>query len=639
LCKVWLPMVNIYFLGDDPATAFAAKEFARYAHKVAKVELGVKRAQLFDDNLPGVWLGVCSEFDMPAAHRPWSRLSESRWDDGYAVKQEGDNLLIAGCNGRSVLFGVYAYFEMLGARWVRPGPRGELLPKLDGLPSEPLELTGAASYRHRGVCIEGAPSLEHALAMVDWMAKRRMNSFFLQFRNSGTFWQRWYTHPDNPYFGQAEALSDADVEAFDEKVIAEVKRRGLLLHRVGHGWTAAALGLPHDGWGTTDQDVAPDKRRWLAKVDGRRQLFHRTPINTELCYSHKPAFEAFVREVMTYAEAHPEADVLHVWLSDAMNNKCECPHCAPLSPADWYARLVNTLSERLYELDPQRRFVFLSYFESWWAPEQVDIAAERGNAILMFAPISRCYRHRLADERCADGSKLERPPLNATEMPRGNRTFVRLLEKWKRAYTGDSFLFDYHLWSGLHVQATDLALARIVHDDVRVLKKLGLNGIVSCQALRSFWPTGLAMAALAETAWNRKLRWRDVKQAHLRAAYGEHAAWVNDYLAGLESLLLGAARHGFERMESRTPKRLREIEAYLIDNHVEIIARADRTSEPVHRESLQILVHHNQFLLMRCQILLGKLAPADLKTWLQKSERTMHPHVDIPTLSSMQIHP
>ncbi len=246
----------------------------------------------------------------------------------------------------------------------------------------------------------------------------------------------------------------------------------------------------------------PDKQRWLAELGGKRELFHKTPINTELCYSHPPAFDALIGELAAYAQAHPEVDVLHFWLSDATNNKCECPDCAALSPADWYARLVNTLSERLHQIDPQRRFVFLSYFESWWPPEKHVVESSRGNAIFMFAPIARCFRHALADETCASDSPLQRPALNHVVMPRDNRTYTRFLDNWWKVFTGDSFLFDYHLMWAVHEQVMDTALGQVMHEDMRDLKKLGLNGMVSCQVMRSFWPTGLAMAAMAETLWN-----------------------------------------------------------------------------------------------------------------------------------------
>jgi len=624
-------MNQIYILAptDEPVLAYAAREFARYARKIASARLRVKLLDQYQPGLPGIWLGVGAAFNGAAD----ASIAPCNWDDGYQIKQIGDQLLIAGANGRSALFGVYAYFERLGARWVRPGPRGEWLPKLERLPVEPFEVVERPSYRHRGICIEGAPSIEHALGIVDWMAKRRMNTFFLQFQHAGTFWDRWYARSYNPYFGRPKRLTDEECYALDDQLIAAARQRGLIVHRVGHGWTAAAVGLRPFGWQTTEEQVAPDKQRWLAELGGRRELFHKTPINTELCYSHPPAYDALIGELAAYAQAHPEVDVLHFWLSDATNNKCECPDCAALSPADWYARLVNTLSERLHQIDPQRRFVFLSYFESWWPPEKQVIESNRGNAIFMFAPIARCFRHALADESCASDFPPQRPALNHVVMPRDNRTYTRFLHDWWKVFTGDSFLFDYHLIWAVHEQVMDTALGRVMHEDMRDLRQLGLNGMVSCQVLRSFWPTGLAMAAMAETLWNADAAWPDMQRRYFAAAYGDDAEVVEQCLAGLDALLSGAPPH--ERgpvLKADQPERVRAVAEYVRRGRPALALLMKSASAPAHRESLSLLLHHNRFLELLCGVLLGEVNAEDARAWLLRSERRVHASLDVPFL-------
>jgi len=117
--------------------------------------------------------------------------------DEIAVETDSKGGMLAGSNPRSVLFAVYAYLRELGFAWVRPDADGEVVPELSNvLPS--VSLRQRASYRHRGVCIEGAISGENARAMVDWMPKVGMNAYFIQFRNAFTFFDRWYTHQGNP---------------------------------------------------------------------------------------------------------------------------------------------------------------------------------------------------------------------------------------------------------------------------------------------------------------------------------------------------------------------------------------------------------------------------------------------------------
>jgi hypothetical protein len=628
-------MDRIYQLGNSAALTNAAREFAKYAQLITDTTLPIKRSTKYAATVPGIYIGVSTSF----GEGDWPNLKLSEWDDAYAIKQTDTQLHIAGTNERSVLFGVYAYFEHLGARWVRPGQRGEFLPHLSALPTDQMEILDHASYRHRGVCIEGSPSVEHVLDMLDWMAKKRMNSFFLQFHHSGTFWQRWYSHSGNPYMGKPIKKYERDYYAYDARVIAALKKRGMLLHQVGHGWTAETVDMPCNSWETTEETVTHQKQRWIAELNGKRDLYKKVPINTELCYSYKPALDALIRTITNYARQHPGVDVLHFWLSDAMNNKCECVACRSLSPADWYARLVNAVSEKMHKQNPQQRMVFLSYFESWWAPTKTKIESNRGNVILMFAPISRCFRHTLYDPACSEGKPPARPKLNKAQMPRSNGALLSLWSKWQPVFSGDTFLFDYYLWSGIHRQACDVKLAQIIHKDMRHLADLNLNGHISCQVIRSFWPSGLPMTAMAETLWNRKTRWSQLKRDYFSAAYGKDADWVNEYLNKLERLLLGKPDHvGGERFEAKQPKQLRLIESYLQDYHIELLMRAEAASLPIHQESLQLLTHHNQFLLLKCQSVMGKLDAENVKDWLLKSERQIHPFLDVPALISMQLH-
>jgi hypothetical protein len=619
-------MNQIHTLTDDPVVAYAAAELSRCLRKMTGIYSRVRLAPAHRPGAPGFWLGTCEAI-------PGCGLAPSRWDDAYALKGGDGHWTIAGSNPRSVLFGVYAWLERHGARWVRPGKRGEILPRLEQLPAGPLDVVERASYRHRGICIEGATSIRHVLDLVDWMAKRRMNTFYLQFRHAGTFWDRWYGREYNPYFGTPRHLTDEECFALDDQVIAAAHRRGMVMHRVGHGWTAAAVGLRPFGWHKTDAPVAPDKQRWLAELNGQRGLHQGIPINTELCYSHGPAFEALIEELAGYARAHPEIEVLHFWLSDAPNNKCECPDCAPLTPPDWYARLVNALSERLHQVDPERRFVFLSYFESWWPPEREMLTSERGNAVFMFAPITRCFRHALTDPECATDFPLDRPALNRVGMPRGNQAFLHFLSQWRQAFAGDSFVYDYHLIWAVFEQLTDTAIGRVLHQDMRDLGGLGLNGMVSCQVMRCFWPTGLAMAALADTLWDAGADWGALRDRHFAAAYGHGAALVTAYLDGLDALLFSGPPH--ERGPILSAERLDQARAVRdhVHRHHSKLARLSRNApDEVQRQSFKLLLHHNRLVDEYCGALLGEIDPQALRTWLLRSERRIHPYLDVSFL-------
>jgi len=588
----------------DRVLAYAGRELARYVRKLTGERWSVRGVDEMEAAADTVWLGLCDRLPTP----PNGTLSPALWDDGYAIWTSDGGLFIAGRNARSVLFGVYAFLERQGIRFVRPGRDGELISQAEAIVLPDAPIIEEPRYRHRGVCIEGATSLEHALGMVDWCAKKRMNTVFLQFLSSRYFYNNWYERTYNPRHAD-HSLTDEEASALDDQVIAAIKQRGLVFHRVGHGWTGATVGMPRSGWVKADSPVEPEYVRWLAQVNGERKLYQDIPINTELCYSFQPAFNAFVETVVRYCEAHPELDVVHVWLSDATNNKFECDACRKLSISDWYVRIIHALSEALHRRVPGMRFVFLCYIELLWPPEQVKIDERYGNAILMFAPIARCYGHSLTDPACDDGQVWPRPPLNQFAVSRENAFYVKTLADWRKAFQGDSFDFDYHLMWANWRQLTDTGVARIYHEDLQHLKPIGLNGLISCQSFRAFYPSGLAMTVLAESLWNPDVPWAEIRRRYLEAAFGEDAVFADDYLARVEEFLdTGDAHRRMPPLSNADARKLEAFAAFLDRALAELSAREESASDQVRGRSLALLSHHARLLQFIVQAYQARLA-------------------------------
>jgi hypothetical protein len=577
---------------EDAVLAYAARELARYGRALTGATWDVQQVEQAGQQAGTIWLGICDQ--MPAV--PGNPLTPDPWDDGLALWADKGAGFIAGRNARSVLFGVYAFLERAGVRFLRPGPDGEIIPHIDDIPIPAAPLVEMPRYRHRGVCIEGAPSVEHALGMIDWCAKKRMNTLFLQFLSSRYFYNLWYERTYNPPYAD-HTITEPEALAMDDRVIAEAKQRGMVVHRVGHGWTSAAFGLPRSGWVQAEEAVPPEYVRWLAEVGGERKLYRNIPINTELCYSYQPAFDAFVETIVRYCEAHPELDVVHVWLSDATNNKCECAECRKLSISDWYVRIINALSESLHRRVPQMRFVFLCYIELLWPPEQLQIDEQYGNAILMFAPIARCYGHALDDPACDDGHAWPRPPLNQYAVSRHNAFYTEVLAGWREAFRGDSFDFDYHAMWAIWSQLTDTQVARVYHQDLQQLKRLGLDGIVSCQSFRAFYPSGLAMTAMAESLWDPSVPWAEMRRRYLEAAYGKHSSLADHYLETVEGYLdTGDPHWRTLPLSNASAEKLATFAAFLDTSLTELATRQGLDSDAARTRSLDLLAHHAQFL-------------------------------------------
>jgi len=613
--------------------SYAGRELARYLRKLTGQTCDTRRAGQVGSADATAWLGVCDQMpDIPGA-----RMDPAPWDDGFGIWLSEEGLMITGRNARSVLFGVYAFLEQQGVRFLRPGPDGEIIPRASELilPEQPV--VQQPYYRHRGVCIEGAPSVDHALGMVDWCAKKRMNTIFLQFLSSRYFYNNWYERKYNPRCAGRQ-ITEQEALALDDRVIAAMKRRGMVFHRVGHGWTSAAFEMPRSGWVEADEPVKPEYVRWLAEVNGERKLFGNIPINTELCYSYRPAFDRFVENIVNYCESHPELDVVHVWLSDAANNKCECAECRKLSISDWYAKIINALSQALHDRVPGTRFVFLCYIELLWPPEQVAIDERYGNAIMMFAPITRCYGHSLGDPSCDDGKDWPRPPLNRYVPPRCNAFFVKELKAWREIFKGDSFDFDYHLMWDVWRQLTDTAIAKTYYADLQQLKDLGLDGIVSCQSFRAFYPSGLAMTTLAEALWNPHTPWQDLRRGYLEDAYGPYAAFADSYLDQVEHYLdTGDPHRRLPPFSNADIDKLAAAARFLETTQAQLEDLRQGSPPGVHRRSLDLLRHHArllQFIVTSYQARLGgdtTAAQRELDNavdFLQRTERRFSPWID-----------
>ena len=248
--------------------AYAAGELARYLRQMTGTAPHVLGVRERTDRANAAWLGICDQVSLPNGTPSQAALTPAPWDDGYALWADEEGLTIAGRNARSVLFGVYAFLERQGVRFLRPGGyEGEVIPWGEPLWLPEEVVVEQPRYRHRGVCIEGAPSIAHVLDMVDWCAKKRLNTVFLQFLSSRYFYNLWYERPYNPDHSD-RGVGEEEALALDDQVIASMKERGLVLHRVGHGWTSAAFGMPRSGWVTADEEVPPQVLAYELTTNG-----------------------------------------------------------------------------------------------------------------------------------------------------------------------------------------------------------------------------------------------------------------------------------------------------------------------------------------------------------------------------------
>jgi len=583
---------QIYVVGENPVVGFAAEELSRYLGKMTGLKHHVKNIDVYRGE-EGICLGLPGDLMLAGVNLDAGEYEER---DTIILKTVGRCLFISGSNPRSVLFASYYYLKQHGAEWLWPGEDGEFLPSINKARTDGFDVKETASYVHRGVCIEGAVTPEMAIDFVDWMAKQRLNEFFLQFKTSRYFYNRYYARKYNPMAEPSPEISVEESLKQDARIIMELKKRGMIVERVGHGWTCESIGIQGLGWDPEKGAVKDEQRQLLALVNGKRELFGGIAVNTELCYSNPKAFQMIVDHFVQYALEHPEVDILHFWLSDGMNNHCECPECRKMSPSDWYSKLVNAVSHRLGELNRKTRIVFLCYANTLWAPTEEFVDNKYGNTIFMFAPISRCYLHPLYDEKCSESAPLTAPSRNRTAPPRTNREFIQLLRAWQKTLKSDSFLFDYHLWFAFGFDFLKGDIGKILWRDLHDLDEIGLNGLLSCQTLRAFYPTGISMKILAETLWNKNASLEEIRKRYLQAAFGSSAEFVSEYLEKVYSFIDASSYEHREFLpKPENPAKLLE---FVKESRKQIEKIAQNSEEPVQKRSAIILLHHNTFITL-----------------------------------------
>ncbi len=393
-------------------------------------------------------LGIGKKFD----------ILDYKQDDAIEINIKNGYGYIAGSNNRSVLIGVYKFLEKLGCKFLRPGKDGE---KIIHKNFEQLNVFAneKASLRHRGVVIEGANTYENVLDLIEWLPKLGYNSYFMQFKYGYTFFKQWFAHINNPYKPKEFFDNEMAIE-FTENLAKEIKKRDLIYHVVGHGWTCETVGIVGKGWDSEIDGLQKDKKDFLALINGERKFFGNVPLNTNLCNSSEKVQNAFAKTIVNYAKENKYGDIIHIWLADAFNNHCECEKCKKLSPTDWYVECLNVIDKSLAKEGFENKIAFLLYFELLWPPIKARLK-NPDRFLLMFAPITRTFTKSYEQCKKIKGN-INEFNLNKISLPSEVEDYIAYLKEWQKIFKGDSFDFDYHLGKAHYGDAGYYEISEII---------------------------------------------------------------------------------------------------------------------------------------------------------------------------------
>lgn len=568
----------------NPTVDFAAEELKKYLRMMMPDEGDIKITYDMQAE-DGFRLGLMQDLGLDV-----SDVKDTALDDILYIDTDAEGGIIAGDNPRSVLLAVYEFFRQNGCRWLFPGKSGEHIPQKKIVP---VKLRHVPSMRYRGPCIEGAESREIILDTIDFLPKVGMNLFMMQFLNPKHFYNAYYSRWHN-VVRPIEHIDSEVVSQWKAEAEAEMSKRGIQFHDIGHGWTAAPFGLDiSGGWAPMDDSLVPeDSRKYLATLNGEKKLFSSRPINTQFCMSNPEARRIVAEYIADYAEKHQNVDYIHVWLADAQNNHCECDECVKKSVSDWYVILLNELDSILVKKKLDTRIVFIAYTETTWAPDSERIK-NPDRFTLMLAPITRSYTHSLDES-----AKITLEPFtrNSIHMPQDLDTYLAYFEGWKKNWRGSNVCFEYHFWQHQYYDPSSLELSKRIFEDVEAYHSKGLDGLIACGSQRSYFPNGLAYYVFARKQFDLSLTFEEIIEDYFAHAYGD------DWKAVLKQLDRARDAFGFAYLEGEesedetispyySPKRAEKLDmvSEITASIREFIAEHKDNANRIQTESLRVL--------------------------------------------------
>lgn len=316
---------------EAPGVPFAADELRRYFKQITGAALAVTNDV---DAQPTIVIGLRADLaDNGIAGLP---PPAAKGYDGYSIviapTTDGDKavprIVIAGDNGRGVIYGVYDLLERFGCRWCYPAQNAadpEVVPRLERLTIEAGAWSVASPMKNR-ICNGDAwffeMNMANAAAQLDWAMKNRYNAMGWQCNDKDTV----------PLAGQYEALRQAGL-------LDQLARRGMFLHGPGHSFQHFLRAQDHF-------EQHPD---WFGMRDGKRRP--QNFFGAQFCWSNAEARKTFIDNLEAFVLGSPAIKIVCIVPFDG-GQACGCPECKKIGASNAAMMLMREACERLEKSAP-----------------------------------------------------------------------------------------------------------------------------------------------------------------------------------------------------------------------------------------------------------------------------------------------
>lgn len=635
--------MKIKLIRDNETIRYAAEELKKYL-KMMDESID---AEIVDNAKEGentVSLGLLSDFGLND-----SDVKDAMIDDVIDVDINCLNGYVAGSNDRSVLMGVYNYLKSAGCRWVRPTENGEYIPKAD-MSSHSFKFRKKADYPFRGECVEGAVSFEHLRDTVIWLPKANMNMFMIEQIVPYNYMSRWYRHLVNTKMPH----DDIPYEQYCDYCLQLehlIKKLGLQLHVMGHGALNEPFGIRHMVSGM-EYNIPEDVKQAFALVNGKRELYSRSPFFTHLCMSKEWVQDKVVNWLADYLEEKPYIDFLHFWLADNTNNQCECEDCAGTHPSDYYVQMLNKLDAILTERGNPAKIVFIMYVDTLWPP--VIEKLNNPSRFIVTTATTREKGDKYSDKRSEAG--IPEWTRNNFNVPKGFDTTLSFVDAWKPAFDGPKFIYEYYMYTAHFADPGYMQFSRNIAEDMKGLYLTGFDGVMSDQTQRAFFPTGLPMSIIGEYQFDTTFDTEEFINKYMKDSFGDDYLIAKEYLEtvssifDLDSLTLnttvvsqdtGARDANFKTAGILGNTERGEIIAKIpsiVEKYLPVFESNTSLADKCHSESYKMLVYHceycNYLSKIYCALAnndkgLARKHLAEAIDYLSEIEGEIHPYFDL----------
>lgn len=460
---------------------------------------------------------------------------DSKYDDAFTVNINGEHGKIVATNERSLLLAVYEALRKLGFTFCFPGKAGEYIPKgLDSLTIN-ISFTHYAENRYRGVAMCGPKEILSVLDYLDWMPKVGLNTYFMEFWSNHLGWKSWYLKEENPYVEKDTTYNLELGLKYDKELWKRAKERGLICHAMGHGWNVAVLS--NDVY--NDFEVLPttviDYEK-IALVNGKRELPMGYVRCANLCLSQKAVQEKIINLVVDFAKNNGHVDFIQLIFGDSINRVCECDECKKKSLYEWLILILNKVDKALTENGLDVKIVFSMYNDLLWCSDKEKLNGDR--FVMQYCPISRDYSRSFLEVDV--NSKIKPLPpyeLNNLKAPVHLEDFVNYFKNWRQISDCEAYCFDYQGYYSVRYDVSNKEVSKLTVDDVRAYKKLGLNGLISCQFYRNAFPHSFLCYATARALFDKDFDLEKEEQTYFQICFGSLGEDIDKYLTSVKDAM------------------------------------------------------------------------------------------------------